>query len=642
MNTLMQWFESLRGEIAELPAISQAVTAALVQFQAAMLAVLIVGTVILQRLLRQRGDDWVRRLDRWAVSGGLAFKPIRRLLAIVGVISLHGLKIGLIILIIVGFLRTGLLGTGVWVEIGQAYLQAFVTVEVIRLGLNGVLEPRASGVRLAAVDDAIAVEWERKLSWLIRWVGYGLLLVVPVVARAGMGLGDVIAAIVLAVALGRALMLLRAARSPIRQWLQGLARQGEGLVLSALLRLLAPLWHWVVGVYALFLSVIVLAGSPAQVDYMLQASGLTLVILLIGGFLGHWLTVFASTGIVLPEHVQRRLPLLQTRLQAWVPKLLRVVHGLLTLAMVAFVLDAWRLWDLLQWLSSPAGQMVSGSIIAVLGVGVMALIAWLVAVSWIEDRLNPETGAGEPGAREKTLLALFRNAVAIVIVTLAVMIALSEIGVDIGPLLAGAGVIGLAVGFGAQKLVQDIITGVFIQLEDAIHQDDYITAAGISGTVERLSIRSLGLRDLTGTLHVIPFSSVDTVSNFTRDFGYHLGEYGVAYRENIGEVIEHLHQAYERLCADESIASAVTGALEVDGVTALADSSVNLRVRIRTTAGMHWAVGRAYNRYVKEVFDEAGVEIPFPHMTLYFGEDKQGLAPPAHIAIHKEESPEDR
>ncbi len=641
MNTFIQWFDSLRDEFTAMTGELGSLGPALLDLPALLVGVLVAGAMILQRLLRQRGDRWVVLIDQWAAAGGEALKPLRRMLAILGVVGLHGLKVALVALLILGFLRTGLLGEGVWARIAADFLYAFITVELIRLGLNGVLEPRARGVRLAAMDDESARLWEQKLSGLIRWLGYGLLLVVPIVALAGAAMADVAAAVILAFALIRGVLLLRASRQPIRQWLQALSRRGRGVFVKALLRLLAPVWHWAVGIYALTLSIIVLAGSPAQVDYVLGASGLTLLIVLIGGFLGHWLTVFAETGIDLPEHVQHRLPQLQGRLQAWVPKLLRILHGLLTILIIALIADAWRLWDFMLWLSSPAGQVVSGSVVALLGIAVLALIAWLVTVSWIEDRLNPETGAGEPGAREKTLLALFRNAVAIVIITLAVMIALSEIGVDIGPLLAGAGVIGLAVGFGAQKLVQDIITGVFIQLEDAIHQDDYITAAGISGTVERLSIRSLGLRDLTGTLHVIPFSSVDTVSNFTRDFGYHLGEYGVAYRENIGEVIEHLHRAYEQLCADESIAKDVTGPLEVDGVTALADSSVNLRVRIRTTAGMHWAVGRAYNRYVKEVFDEAGIEIPFPHMTLYFGEDKQGLAPPAHIAIRKEESTED-
>lgn len=317
--------------------------------------------------------------------------------------------------------------------------------------------------------------------------------------------------------------------------------------------------------------------------------------------------------------------------------MLRGIHLVIMVLLIAVLLEIWWALDLISVLTSPTGVAVIGQILSVLFILLLTALAWLLIMSWIEDRLNPEIGQGAPGAREKTLLTLFRNAAGIAIVIMAGMMLLAEFGVNIGPLIAGAGVIGLAVGFGAQKLVQDVITGIFIQIEDAIHTDDYITAAGISGTVERLSIRSLALRDLTGTLHIIPFSSVDLVSNFTRDFGYHLGVYGVAYRENIGEVIEQLQVAYARLMDQGNISYAVSGPLEVDGVTALDTSSVNIRVRIRTTPGMQWAVGRAFNRVVKETFDEAGIEIPFPHMTLWFGEDKQGQAPAAPLRLLKEE-----
>lgn len=150
-----------------------------------------------------------------------------------------------------------------------------------------------------------------------------------------------------------------------------------------------------------------------------------------------------------------------------------------------------------------------------------------------------------------------------------VMIVLAEIGVNIGPLLAGAGVLGLAIGFGAQKLVQDVITGVFIQMENAINTGDIVTASGITGTAEKLTIRSLGLRDLSGTYHMIPFSSVDTVSNFMREFAYHVGEYGVAYREDTDQVIVHLREAFAELMADpEQREKILVDELEVHGVTA--------------------------------------------------------------------------
>ena len=160
-----------------------------------------------------------------------------------------------------------------------------------------------------------------------------------------------------------------------------------------------------------------------------------------------------------------------------------------------------------------------------------------------------------------------------------------------------------------------------------------VTLGGITGTAEKLSIRSVGIRDLHGTYHLVPFSSVDVVSNYMRGFGYHVGEYGVAYRENVDEAIVALRNAFDELSSDEDLKSEILEPLEVAGVIALADSSVNIRVRIKTTPGNQWAVGRAYNRLVKLHLDEAGIEIPFPHTTIFFGEDKQGQAPAANLRL---------
>jgi small conductance mechanosensitive channel len=215
------------------------------------------------------------------------------------------------------------------------------------------------------------------------------------------------------------------------------------------------------------------------------------------------------------------------------------------------------------------------------------------------------------------------------------MVVLSEVGINIGPLIAGAGVLGLAIGFGSQKLVQDIITGIFIQLENAMNTGDIVTVGGITGVAERLSIRSVGIRDLNGTYHLIPFSSVDTVSNYMREFGYHVGVYGIAYRESIDEAIVHLRNAFDELAANEETKHQLLEPIEISGVTALADSSVNIRVRIKTTPGDQFAIGRAYNRLVKIHFDNAGIEIPFPHTTVYFGQEKDGSAPPANLRLEQ-------
>ncbi|MEX0430605.1 mechanosensitive ion channel domain-containing protein [Spiribacter insolitus] len=636
---LFDWLSQLAEELPALPGILAQLADPTQALAALRLFALIVLILVLQRILRGQGDQLIDRLAVWQRSGAAGLAPLRGATVIVAAVGIHAVKIAVVAAIAYGAVLVGLVPAPTWATAASQFALAFVIAEIGRLALNAFLEPRASSARVLPMDDAGATSWESRLSALIRAGTYGLVFAVPGIALQVPALAELAQLIIVVIVLAGVLAALRDARAAVRAWLLDLGHRRRGLFLRPLTRVLAPVWHLLAGLYSIVMAALLVAAPPAVLQFTVEASALSVVIMLIAGFIGHWLSSLARIGRYLPAAVRTRMPMIQARLNHWLPKLLGVVHLLLAVIALALIADAWRLIDLGAWMESSGGESVMGAVGALLGIGILAVAVWIMAASWIEDRLNPDTGSGAPGAREKTLLALFRNALAIAIVTLAGMVALAEIGINIGPLIAGAGVIGLAIGFGAQKLVQDIITGVFIQLEDAIHTDDFITAAGISGTVERLSIRSVGLRDLSGTLHIVPFSSVDTVSNYTRDFGYHLGVYEVAYRENIGDVVEHLQKAYERLCGDGDIAPEVTGPLEVDGVTALAESSVKVRVRIRSTAGMQWAVGRAYNRYVKEVFDNAGISIPFPHMTLYFGEDKAGNAPPAHVALTDESKP---
>ena len=188
-----------------------------------------------------------------------------------------------------------------------------------------------------------------------------------------------------------------------------------------------------------------------------------------------------------------------------------------------------------------AGRRILGSAVSSGLVIVVAVILWEVVSSVIERYLaRGEDGNREVSARAKTLLPLLRKALLLVVGTIVVLIVLSEIGVDIGPLLAGAGVIGLAVGFGAQTLVKDVITGVFILAEDQFAIGDIVRVNDKSGAVEEITIRTLRLRDLSGNVHIIPFSSVSMVENMTKDFSRYIFDVGIAYREDVDEVIEVL------------------------------------------------------------------------------------------------------
>ena len=613
------WADRLLGEVTATPGAIAAAANPENAIAAGRIALLIALVLITQRLIRDRGRALIAGLAAWQERAGQGLGPLRHLVVIALVIVLQGAKVAVVAAIGYAAIVLGISASAEASAIAGRFVLAFVIAESLRLAINAFLEPRASAARLLPVSDAGAARWEAQLSHLIRVAIYGLLWVTPTLSTIAPALAVLVEAAIAVIVLMGVGRLIRAARRPVQQWMLGRAAHHPGSFYGPVLRPLAGVWHGLAGGFATLYAVLIVTGPASALVFVSQASGLSLLIILAAGFIGTSLANLRRIGRYLPQRLRDRLPMLAGRIDAWVPRFVGVIHWLLIAALIGSLLDVWGLADVAQWLSTPAGQALIHSVVALLVIGILAVGGWLVAASWIEDRLNPDTGTGEPGAREKTLLALFRNAVAIAILILAGMVALSEIGIDIGPLLAGAGVIGLAIGFGAQKLVQDIITGVFIQLEDAIHQDDFVTAAGISGTVERLSIRSLGLRDLSGVLHVVPFSSVDTVSNYTRDFGYHLGEYRLAYRESVADAIDALHSAYAQLQATPEIGSEVTGALEVDGVSALADSAVVIRVRIRTTAGMQYAVGRAYNRCVKERFDAAGIEIPYPHRTLYFG-----------------------
>ena len=221
----------------------------------------------------------------------------------------------------------------------------------------------------------------------------------------------------------------------------------------------------------------------------------------------------------------------------------------------------------------------------------------------------------------------------VVLTLVATLMVLSELGINIAPLLAGAGVVGLAIGFGAQRLVQDVINGVFILFQDLMSVGDVVKLGDKAGVVEALSIRTVRLRDLAGVVHTIPFSAIEGVSNLTREFSFHVFDIGIAYREDVDDVVALLQQIGEELHADPETGPLILEPLELFGLDAFGDSAIVVKGRIKTRPIKQWQVGRAFNRRMKIRFDEHGIEIPFPHRTLYFGQDRDGSAPPAFVRL---------
>lgn len=610
-----------------------------------LLVILITVGVFLS--LRRFAVPWFRRLGERAKTASL-WERISMFIgsnAVDVVIVIMAWAIGYLVTIV----AVGEFGQ---INIRQSmYLNAFLIVELVKTGIRTVLSPNAPGFRPVPLSDYAARSLTKITSIVVSILGYGQLLIVPIVNQstsfvAGNGISALLAAIVLAYLIY--VVIRRRAR--VANWLtsrvdthpedhqidleddgtaerEAEALDGNGQHPShgkhGALATLAQRWHWFALTYLAVMFVVSMTQPADRVINVVFGSGKIVAALVTASLLSRWLAAVILKGISLPENINQRLPLLEQRVNGFALKAFRFLRWAIMAVTLFFISDIIGLIDLKSWLASQIGFSLTSTLASVLGIVVVAFFLWLAVTSWIDYRLNPDFG-DVPTARETTLLSLFRNAATVTVIVLTLMFCLSELGLNIGPLLASAGVLGLAIGFGAQKMVQDIITGIFIQLENSIDVGDIITVGGITGGVEKLSVRSVSLRDVNGIFHIIPFSTVDMVSNFSRDYSFYVCDMGVAYREDLEDVKSAMLDSFDILQENPDVGHFIRDQLEWMGVEAFGDSAVIVRVRVKTVPGRQFVVGRAYNEVLKRIFDERGIEIPFPHQTLYLGEAKDG------------------
>lgn len=239
-----------------------------------------------------------------------------------------------------------------------------------------------------------------------------------------------------------------------------------------------------------------------------------------------------------------------------------------------------------------------------------------------EDGVAPS----ETIKRVETLLKLIRQAAIVLIWVVTFLVVLREIGVEIMPILASAGIAGLALGFGAQNLVRDVISGFFIILENQVRVGDVAVVNGTGGLVEKVNFRTLVLRDLEGTVHVFPNGTIDTLSNMTRDWSGYVIDVRVAYGEDADRVIGIMKKVGAELKEDAHYGHNMLSDVEVFGVDDFGESALIVKGRIRTKPIMQWETGREYRRRLKKAFDREGVEIPFPQRTVHLGRTSDPLA----------------
>ena len=377
------------------------------------------------------------------------------------------------------------------------------------------------------------------------------------------------------------------------------------------------------------------AEGPEGFLFLIKGSAATIVIAWATGFGFAGARRAFERGFRIRAELHERYPGLQARVNRYLPVARRAAQAVILLLGLCLILEAWNA-DIFTWLASDTGRAVIATLASIVAIAVIAVIVLEVVTTLVDRYLTQVDERGElveRSQRARTLLPLARNALRVVVGVIAALMILSEIGLDIAPVLAGVGVAGLAIGFGAQTLVKDIITGLFILLEDSVAVGDVVTAGGHTGTVEAITIRTIRMRDLQGHVHTVPYSSVDTISNMTKEFSYYLIDMGVAYREDYDEVVEIMREVGAALQQDPKFGPNMLEPLEIMGLNSFGDSAVMIRARLKTKPLTQWATGREYNRRLKAAFDAHGIEIPFPHTTIYFGEDKQGQAPPGRVVI---------
>jgi len=284
--------------------------------------------------------------------------------------------------------------------------------------------------------------------------------------------------------------------------------------------------------------------------------------------------------------------------------------------------DAWVQWT------------ISGT--RVLLIALAVVIAQRIAsrlVRLFRERLSQGLDQREDLKRIETLARVFRYIASIVITLIGGLLILSEFGISIAPILGAAGVVGLAVGFGAQSLVKDYFTGFFLLLENQIIKGDVVELAGKSGLVEDVTLRYVRLRNYDGDVHFVPNGEITSVTNKSRGFAFAVMDLGVAYREDLDEVYAVIRESAQKLQNDPAFSSRILEPIEIAGVESWADSAVVVRCRFKVVPLEQWAVRREFLKRLKGDFDAKGIEIPFPHLTIYAGVGKDGTAPSLPVDV---------
>jgi moderate conductance mechanosensitive channel len=301
---------------------------------------------------------------------------------------------------------------------------------------------------------------------------------------------------------------------------------------------------------------------------------------------------------------------------------IRIARIAIFVTALLIILRVWG-FDLDVVMRGPIGAVlgVAWRIALIVVLGLAATELSQLAIRGVFNRVAKRAKNIRRASQLRTLAPVLSGVAATAIILAATMMALSEVGVEIGPLLAGAGIVGLAIGFGAQTIVKDFLTGIFLIMEDAVSVGDVVMIADFGGVVEEMSIRTIKLRDFDGTLHVFPYSEAQVIHNRTKSFSFAVFNLQIAHASNVGQALDLMKDTGDELKAEESFAPFILSPIEVVGVDSVTDTGVMLKARIKTAPGKQWLVQREYLRRIKFAFDAANVDVAAKQTVLIMPEN---------------------
>ncbi|MBM3491492.1 MAG: mechanosensitive ion channel [Alphaproteobacteria bacterium] len=505
-----------------------------------------------------------------------------------------------------------------------ALINAHVLARALLAAGRAVLAPTSPGLRLLPLESETAHYLD---VWLQRLLNAGIYGYFLAEAAAALGLAPAVkrgllAIVGLVVAALLSIFILQNRRE-VTELIRGTA-PAAGLGLGGLRRRLGEVWHLLALAYVVALYLLWVTRVAGGFDYLVRGSALTIAMLGLTQLLYLGVDRLVRRSFRLGEELRQRYPALERRANRYVGGLSALAKAAIAIFALAVVLRGWGIASY-DWLATPLGQRLVGAALSIGLSLLLALLLWDGANTLVERhiaRLEAQgNGQRRQSARLRTLLPLLQRAALTVLAVMVILVVLNEIGINVLPLLAGAGVIGIAVGLGAQSLMKDLITGASNLLEDSFAVGDVVTIGSHTGVVEQISMRAVTLRDLSGSVHVVPFSTIGSVTNLTKDRTYALVEVGVDYKQDVDAAMTVMSRVADELAADPGFAGDIAGPAELTGVVEFDESAVRLRIRIPTLPMRRWAVSFEYRRRLKRAFDEAGIAIPFRQVTLHVAPD---------------------